>query len=142
MSLQLDQPISCLETQATQNEKVGKLCWEMVLKVVASIPSGYWMSYGDVAEASGGKRSAGRAVGHFLIRTAKVPDSVTRVLKRTELYLLSGLARLVEQLNAGNLWRMKAYYLMKMEGQMKLGGLDSTKSNYELFSNSWHESGL
>ena len=52
---------------------------EAVRAVVEQIPPGHWMSYSDVAEASGLEPLAARALNRLLTRTA-IPGS-HRVLK-------------------------------------------------------------
>ena len=48
-------------------------------EVIAAIPEGRWMSYGDVCEAAGGERSQALGLNQRLIR--EEPPGVHRVLK-------------------------------------------------------------
>lgn len=55
--------------------------WDKIHDVIRSIPIGYWMSYGDVCEAAGLKRSSAMAVGIRLAKAEYVPETIYRVLR-------------------------------------------------------------
>ena len=52
---------------------------ERVLQIVSTIPSGRWMSYGDVTRAAGGTDRHARTLNRRLIRES--PPGAHRVLK-------------------------------------------------------------
>jgi alkylated DNA nucleotide flippase Atl1 len=64
-----------------QRAGARKVDWDVLRQVMSEIPAGYWMSYQDLAVASGGTTGAGMAVGQFLARVEDVPDTVHRVLR-------------------------------------------------------------
>lgn len=55
--------------------------WDKIHHIIESIPKGYWMSYGDVCEAAGMKRSSAFALGVRLARATYVPATIYRVLR-------------------------------------------------------------
>lgn len=58
-----------------------KVDWAKAMEVMASIPPGYWMTYGDLAVAAGGSPGAALAVGNHLASTNDLPPNcVHRVL--------------------------------------------------------------
>lgn len=61
---------------------MAKVNWEVVYGVINSIPSGRWMSYGDVCEASGLSRSTAKALGLSLSRRKDIPKNIYRVLRQ------------------------------------------------------------
>lgn len=58
-----------------------RLDWPVVRQVMAAIPTGCWMSYQDLAVASGGSAGAGMAVGGYLANTTDMPAGVHRVMR-------------------------------------------------------------
>lgn len=58
-----------------------KVNWDHLYAVIDSIPPGYWMSYGDVCEASGLTRTSAKAVGQYLAKASSVPKQIHRVLR-------------------------------------------------------------
>lgn len=65
-----------------QSNASQKFDWETVKDIVASIPSGHWMSYQDVAVAAGGSPGAAMALGTGLRNRDDIVDGVFRVLNR------------------------------------------------------------
>ena len=60
----------------------GKIDWGKAMAVMAEIPTGYWMSYQDLAVAAGGSPRAGMAMGQYLARHENLPPGcVHRVLR-------------------------------------------------------------
>ncbi len=65
-----------------QKAKSGKkLDWSVLRQVMETIPAGRWVSYQDLAVASGGSAKAGLAVGMYLAATTDMPEGVHRVLR-------------------------------------------------------------
>lgn len=58
-----------------------KVDWEKLYAVIEAIPSGYWMSYGDICEAAGLKRTSAKAIGLCLAKASVVPAQIHRVLR-------------------------------------------------------------
>jgi alkylated DNA nucleotide flippase Atl1 len=68
--------------KATSRRQGGTIDFEIVRTFVASIPTGRWASYGDVAAAAGAPKG-GQALGTWLSRNEQdVPPLVYRVLNR------------------------------------------------------------
>lgn len=65
-----------------QKAQAGKkLDWSVLRRVMATIPHGHWVSYQELAVASGGSSKAGMAVGMYLAATTDMPAGVHRVLR-------------------------------------------------------------
>jgi alkylated DNA nucleotide flippase Atl1 len=55
---------------------VKKVDWHRALEIMVTIPSGHWMSYGDLAVAAGGTIGAGMAMGAYLMKGGEDDDEV------------------------------------------------------------------